>query len=246
MKRFAFTLIAGIMLNRSRNAQIHLMLQEQEVTLTESRSSAWVFPVARDLDEAMDDLKQYCKDRSNVKMKSGGENLIIAEKVSIPTIATKRGDLIGYGYITENYYAVALIFQLGYDISVNSKEWAVEMKNLRNYAKEFMSYHYEQSYARRVKTLEKEIRSLEKERSQNESRIVSLTKKSGNFNKKITKETDQVKIDAFNAEISTLESDIEELQDTLPGLQSQIDLLRNNVDKFRNESYTFQSAIGSI
>ena len=60
------------------------------------------FPVARDLDEALDDLREYSKDRSDVKMKKDGENLVIAEKVSIPTFVTKRGDLIGYGYINEN------------------------------------------------------------------------------------------------------------------------------------------------
>ena len=246
MKRIVFTLITGIMLTGFLNAQVHLFIQEQEVNLADGKSSAWVFPVVRDLDEALEDLKQYCKVRSSVKMKSGGENLIIAEKVSIPTIATKRGDLIGYGSITENYYEVALVFQIGYDISVNSKDWAVEMKNLRSYAMEFMSYHYEQSYARRIKTLEKEIKSLEKERDQSESKIVNLTKKVASLHKKITKETDQAKIDTFNGEISILESDIEELQDILPGVQSQIELLGENVTKLKNESHTFQSTIGSI
>lgn len=79
-------------------------------------------------------------------MKKGGANLIIAEKVSVPVIITKRGDLIGYGFTKDNYYEIALIFRLGYDISINSKEWAVEMNNFCSYAKAFMSYHYEHYY----------------------------------------------------------------------------------------------------
>ena len=111
-------------------------------------------------------------------MKNGGENLLIAEKVSIPTIATKRGDLIGYGFITENYYGMALVFQLGYDISINSMEWAVEMNNFRSYAKEFMSYHYEQSYSRRIEALEKEIKTPGKgDQDRMRIRLNSMTKK---------------------------------------------------------------------
>jgi len=246
MKNLYSTIIAVILFAGSADAQIHLFLQEQEINLKDGGSSAWVFPVARDLEEALDDLKEYSKDRSGVKMKNGGENLIIAEKVSIPAIATKRGDLIGYGFITENYYAVAMVFQMGYDISVNSKEWAVEMNNFRSYAKAFMSYHYEQSYARRISVLEKEIKSLEKQTGQNENKINSLNKKIENLNKKIFKETDEAKTETFKSEITTLESDIQALSDTLPQLKSEIEALQGNVDKFKSESHTFQSTIGSI
>ena len=160
MKKLYSIIVVVILLAGSAEAQIHLFLQEQEINLKDGKSSAWVFPVVNDLEEAMDDLQEYCKDRSDVKLKKDKENLYMAEKVSIPIIATKRGDLIGYGFITENYYGVALVFQMGYDISVNSIEWAVEMKNFRNYAKAFMSYHYEQHYARGIEALEKEIKSL--------------------------------------------------------------------------------------
>lgn len=246
MKKIFLLLILVTVFFTSVDAQIHLFLEEQEITLKDARSSAWVIPVARDLDEALSDLKDYSKDRSDVRMKKGGENLMIAEKVSIPTIATKRGDLIGYGFITENYYGLAIIFQLGYDISVNSKEWTSEMSNFRNYAKEFMSYHYEQSYSRRVEALEKDIKSLQKERSQNEGKINNMNKKIASLNSKIVKEDDQAKIEANKGEITTLESDIQELTDTLPRLTSELEILNTNVNKLKNESHTFQSTIGSF
>jgi len=179
-------------------------------------------------------------------MKNEGENLIMAEKVSIPTIATKRGDLVGYGFITENYYGLALVFQLGYDISINSREWSTEMNNFRNYTKEFMSYHYEQSYARRIDALEKEVKSVEKERSQNEGKINSMNKKISNLVGRNAKEDDEAKITSNKAEITTLESDIQELTDTLPGLTSQIDVLNGNLNKLKTESHTYQTVIGSI
>ncbi len=246
MKKLFLILLIVNFLAGSTDAQIHLFLQEQEVDLKDSKSSAWVFPVARGLDEALDDMKQYCKDRSDIRMKKGGENMVIGEKVSVPTIATKRGDMIGYGFITENYYGIAMVFQLGYDISINSQEWAVEMKNFRNYTKEFMSYHYEQSYSRRIKALEKEIKSQQKQINQNENKIESLNKKIENLNKKIEKETDEAKISTFQSDITTMESDIQELTDVIPQLRTQVQNFQNNVDKLKAESHAFQNAIGSI
>ncbi len=64
----------------SIQAQIHLFLEEQVVDLGDSRSSAWVFPVAHDLDLAMGDLQDYCKDRSDVKLKKEGDNILMGEK----------------------------------------------------------------------------------------------------------------------------------------------------------------------
>lgn len=246
MKNIFFSILASILLLLPLEAQIHLFMQEQEVKLADATSMAWVFPVARDLDEALDDLKDYCKDRSDLKMRKGGENTMIAEKVSVPTIVTKRGDMIGYGFITENYYGLALVFQLGYDISLNSREWATEMNNFRNYAKEFMSYHYEQSYSRRVKLLEKDIKDVEKQKKQNENKMVSLAKKIDGINKKIAKETDSEKIADLKEQETTLESDIQALKDTLPVLQAEIDQFQKNANKLKEESNTFQTTIGSI
>ena len=246
MKKLYAIIVAVILLAGSVDAQDHLFLQEQEINLKDGKSSAWVFPVVHDLDEALEDLQEYCKDRSDVKLKKGKENLYIAEEVSIPAIATKRGDLIGQGFITENYYGIALVFQMGYDISVNSVEWAVEMNNFRSYARAFMSYHYEQHYARRIDALEKEIKSLEKDTKQSVNKINSMNKKIGNLNEKIAKETDDVKKETFNSEIATLESDIQVLSDALPKLKSQIETLQGNVNKLQSESNTFQTTIGSI
>ena len=163
--------------------------------------------------------------------------------VSLPAIAIKRGDLVGYSYITELNYAMALVFQLGYDISLNSTEWTTEMENLRNYAKAFMTYHYEQVYVRRVKTLEKELKALEKEKSQNMNRINNLTKKVNNTGKKIGKETETAKIEAYESEIRTLEADVKQLMDTLPGLESKITQLKTRVDQNRTESHTYLGTI---
>jgi len=230
----------------SVHSQIHLFLEEQVVDLGDSRSSAWVFPVAHDLDLAMGDLQDYCKERSDVKLKKEGENILMGEKVSIPTIATKRGDLVGKGFITETYYGVALIFQLGYDISLNSVDFAPEMKNFRNYAKEFMSYHYEKSFTRRVVAVEKQISELEKEKGQGDNKIGSANKRIQNLNKKIAKETDESKISLYKAEIEANEMEITTISSDNSKLQEQIDQLKGDLEKLKEELHKFQANIASF
>lgn len=246
MKTNLLLLLSGILFTGPLNAQVHMFLQEQEIELRDARSSAWVFPVARDFDEAFDDLQKYAKDRSDVRMRKDGDNQYIAEKVSIPIIASKRGDLIGYGFPTTSYNALAIVFQLGYDISVNRGDWPMEMNNLRSYAREFMSYHYEQSYARRIDELEKSIKSFERDIEQDERKIGNMEGKIDSNRKKIEKETDTAKVADMESEIATLESDIEELRNTIPGLRNDVDNMKGNVEKLRNESMTFQNAISAL
>lgn len=246
MKKITIYLITGMIFTGSMHAQTHLFLDEQEVNLTDGKVNAWVFPVAGDLEEALDDLKDYVKDRSDIKLKKDGDNMLTAEGLSLPTIATKRGDFIAYCYITEKYYAMALTFKLGYDISLNSQDWKPEMENLRNYSKAFMAYHYEQTYARRIKILEKELKNVEKDRDQNENKIGNLTNKMNNLSKKIAKETETAKIEEYESEINVHEADIRTLMDTLPGLESEISDLRAQVTQNKTESNAFQGIIGAL
>ena len=244
-KIYAVLLIASIGI-LSVHSQIHLFLEEQMTDLGDARSSAWVFPVAHDLELALEDLQDYCKERSDVKLKKEGDNIVMGEKVSIPSIATKRGDLVGKGYITETYYGVALIFQLGYDISLNSIDFAPEMKNFRNYAKEFMSYHYEKSFTRRVVAVEKQISDLQKEKGQDENKIGSANKRIKNLNKKIVKETDESKISQYKAEIEANEMEISPLSVNTTKLQEQIDLLQGDMAGIKEELNKFQASIATF
>jgi len=246
MKKIYLLLAIAILGFTTLHSQIHLFLEEQTIELEDFRSSAWVFPVAHDLELAMGDLQDYCKDRSDVKLKKDGDNIMKGEKVSIPTIATKRGDLIGYGFITETYYGVAMIFQLGYDISLNSVDYEPEMQNFRSYAKAFMSYHYEKSFGRRVEAVEDQIIDLEKDKKQAVNKIESMEKKITNLNKKIAKETDESKIEVFNAEITANEAGISEQKVSVESLTEQIDALIVDLEGIKEELHKFQNNIASF
>jgi hypothetical protein len=246
MKKILILLLVGVLFSGSLSAQIHLFLEEQELNYSDGKVSAWVFPATGSQEEVLDDMKDYLKDRSDIKLKKDGDNILIAEKVSLPAITIKRGDLIGYSRITEQYYSMAIVFKLGYDITLSTTDWPKEMENLRHYVKAFMTFHYEQVYARRIKDLEKDLKGVEKDRDQTESKINSLTKKVNNNSKKIGKETETAKINAYQADINTLEADMKLLMDTLPGLQAKIDQINKKIDQNKTESNTYLSTIATF
>jgi valyl-tRNA synthetase len=246
MKKTFVVLMITLLISSGIRAQVQLFLEEQEIVFDDTKLQGWVMPVVNNLEEALKDLDDYVKDRSDVRMKKGGENIIIAEKVSLPAIATKRGDLIGYGYITNSYYAVAVIFRLGYDISLNSKDYEQEMEHFHTYARQFMSYHYEHAYERRIEAVDKEIKDVEKETEKNEKQIENANKKIENNNKRIEKETDEQKIAEYKTEIATLEADIESLTNTLPGLDATLEDLNTRKDKLNTEAHTYLGTIGTL
>jgi peptidoglycan hydrolase CwlO-like protein len=246
MKKIITLGIAAMLLIPALHGQMHLFLEEQEIAYDDSKLKAWVMPVTNNLEEALKDLDDYIKDRSNIRMKKDGKEVLVAEKVSLPAIAKKRGDLIGYGYITDSYYAIAIIFRMGYDISLNSEEYGEEMENFHTYARQFMSYHYEQAYDRRMDAIDDEIKDLEKEKDKHQKDIDSMTKRIGNINGRIEKETDEFKADEMRTEITTLEADIESLQNMIPDLDSRLEELHARKDQLNTEAHTYLGTIGSL
>ncbi len=246
MKKTLILLLAATLFSATLNAQDHLFLREQVITLEDGKVSAWVFPATDSQEETLNDFKDYLKDRSDLKLKKEGDDMLIAEKVSLPAITTKRGDLIGICRVTEQYYSMAVMFKLGYDVSLSTSEYPTEMESLRHYMKAFMTFHYERVYAGRISDLEDQIKDVEKVRDQTEGKIASLNKKFASNTKKITKETDTGKINELNTENTALEGEMKVMTDTLPGLVLQIDNLSKGVEENKTELNTYMSTISAF
>lgn len=246
MKTRVILCLVALMISPLLHSQIKIFLEERQVPLEDGTCDGWVFPVVQDLDEALKDLDDFCKERSDVRMKRDGDNMLIAEKVSIPAIATKRGDLIGYGFTSGTDNVLGLVFRLGYDISLNSQDWESEMNNFHTYVRQFMSYHYENAYDRRMVEIDKEIKDLEKEKDRIDKDIVQLNRKIENNDKRIEKETEEAKLTEYKTENSLFESNIQDLNNQLPPLQSKLEELQGRKDQLNTEAHTYLGTIGSL
>ena len=246
MKKTLLVLLISMVISISLNAQNLLFILEDDVTLEDGKLTAWIIPISEDFDVLLNSFGDYCKERSDIKMKNAGDNLIIAEEVSISNISTNRGDLICQGFYTDSCKALAIAFRLGYDLSLNMKDWPIEMGNLKTYTKEFMSYYYSKSYSDRIEEIEKEIKTIEKEMSSNENQIKSLGKKVASLDDKINKETDATKVEELTGEKKTLQAEIDQTSEMQPRLRSNIEELTSKIEKLKNESLQLQNSIGSL
>ena len=246
MRNFLIFSFSLFLLSGSLRAQDHLFLEEKEITLADGKVSAWVFPAGDTQEKTLDDMKDYLKDRSDIKLKKEGDDMLIAEKVSLPAITTKRGDLIGLCQVTEQYYSMAIIFKLGYDISLSTEEYPTEMESMRHYMKSFMTFHYERIYADRMALLEDQIKDVEKERDQTEKQVGSINNKISSNSKKIAKETDDAKINELNTENATLEGELKVLSDNLPPLHAELDRLKKEMEENKTELNSYLSTISAF
>jgi peptidoglycan hydrolase CwlO-like protein len=138
------------------------------------------------------------------------------------------------------------MFRMGYDISINSEEYPTEMENFHTYARQFMSYHYEQAYARRIEVIDDEIKDLEKEKEKLEKDINSMTRRIDNINGRIEKETDESKLAEMRMEVTTLEGDIVNVQQMIPDLDLKLEELHARKDQLNTEAHTYLGTIGSL
>lgn len=227
-------------------AQVTPFLTEQSISMKDGVQTGWIFPVPGDIKEALDDFDDYCRKNSDIRIRKENNNLYIAEEVSIPKISAKRGDLIGYGQSTSTYNTIAIIFKLGYDISLNSADFPLEMNNLRFYVKSVMSYIFDQHYARRIAVHEKEWNTLDKDRKNKTKEIANLEKSLERNKSRIEKETDEIKIDVIKNEMVTLQADLESASDELPKISTECDRVRIDLDNLINESHQLQVSIGML
>lgn len=227
-------------------AQVTPFLTEQSVSLKDGVQTGWSFPVPGDLKEAYDDLADYCRKNSDIRLRREEDNLFLAEKVTVPKISPKRADLIGYGQAGPTYNTMTIIFRLGYDISLNSTGFPLEMNNLRFYVKSVMSYIYDQHYERRIEVLEREWNSLDKDRKNKAKEIADLEKKLKRDKNRIEKETDETKIDEIKGEMVTIQADLEKANDEHPDLKANSDQVKQELDNLRNESHQLQVSIGAL
>jgi len=172
--------------------------------------------------------------------------MLMAEKVSVPAIATKRGDLIGYGFTAGTQSVMALIFKLGYDIALNNEDFESEMNNFHNYARQFMAYHYEQAYDRRMEEIDDQVKDLEKEKDRIEKDINQLNRRIENNTSRIEKETDEGKLSEYRTEIASYEANIVLLNNDLPPIETKLEELMARKDQLNTEAHTYLGTIGSL
>ena len=188
-------------------------------------------------------FEDFTKQEFGTKSRDDGKNEELLEKVSIPQVTDKRGDLRLTFYTEGTRSKMGLSLILGYDIWINPKDYPEEMERLRNFARDYLRFHYTQyyndiinddmklitSYKKSIEKAEKSIGNMRGQVTRNEEKIQTET----NANRKSNLET---KNQQNTADIERLEAEIPELQGKIDSLDEHILQIKDKL-KFVEEQY---------
>lgn len=188
-------------------------------------------------------FESFTKQEFGSKSRSDGKNEEILEKVSIPQVSDKRGDLRLTFYTEGTVEKLGLSFLLGYDVWINPNDYPDEMERLRKFTREYLRYHYTQyyndmidsdmklinDYKKSIEKSEKSISSMRSQITRNEDRLQDET----NSNRRSKLET---KNQQNKADIERLEAEIPEFHQKISSLDEHILQLKDKL-KFVEEQY---------
>ena len=228
----------------------NLFLIEDEVMDDDTKVTALIIRSTDDFDEAMDNFKDFVKDKHDLKVKKENNQTYMIEAVELPHLSIKRGDLKIYLKQTDSTKIMAFSFRLGYDISINSEEYPEEMTEFKKFVLDYMEYNNHEHYMATIEEKSKLLDKSVKELRQNEDKIGSLQKKVGSLDNKYQKETDESKKTDIASDKNSLENEIETLTNQLPELRESVSEqeevisgLKEEMNNYHQEIMTLQSSV---
>jgi hypothetical protein len=224
----------------------HPFITENEVTTDDVTVSAWIISTTEDFDEAIQNLKSFMNDKYDLKIKKENNQTFIIEEVDLPHFSVKRGDLKTYLVPTDSVNVMAFSFLLGYDISINSRDYPKEMAELKKIVINFMEFHYHEYYNKRIDDETRILNKVQKNLQQDENKIGSMRKKVASLDKKARKETDEAKVQAWQSEISALENEIQTLLGGLPEQRENVSTHNQKISEIKNEMNDYHQVISGL
>lgn len=241
MKKLIFTISLFLGFNFVYSQVISL--NEEKIITKDETLTGWVFNICEDIDYAKEDIKKFLKDRYDLKVKKDSKNTLVVPEAVLTNVSPKRGDLLIYTQHSESGNIMGLSFVMGYDIYLNSKDNEKEMGYFRDFAREFIEYHFDSYYTDLIEDLDKQLNSAKKELHKREGDVSSMKKKEMNLDKKLSKEEDTEKQKELEKDIEELLAEIDDTYDLLPALKEKVETLQDKRDENKEKLIDYQNNI---
>ena len=245
MKHALTTFVLLMFLSNSLLAQ-RLFIQASTIKTDDIPVDGWVINVKDDYNELSDHLRDYLKDNYDLKARKNGKMAMTVEKVDLPKLSMKRGDLNAYFFATDTSNVIGFAFLLGYDIFVNQEDYPDEFGRLRAFVLDFMEYHYQTHYQALIDEDNKNIDGIEKDIDQTNRKIRNLEKKLSNLDSKIAKEDEEGKKNNFIADQNEIKVEIETLNGSLPDLKTALEKEKVKLEEHRGELNYYHQQIAAL
>jgi hypothetical protein len=212
---------------------------EESVTVNKKQVSAWVSYMSDDIDMVRKSFIRFSKDKYDLKAKRDSKRVAIIEQADLPSISDKRGDVYLVLSSDKRITKLGIVFFVGYDIPVNSRDYPEEMRRLKDFHKEFIVYYKSEYFKTLIAENQKRIKDLSSELRKSQNELKSLSRSISKAEKSISKESDEAvkfelnnqnvearaKTQATHEIISNLKSEIERVSASLKEIKSSLNRL---------------------
>ena len=123
-----------------------LTLIHREIAVTDVKVDCWAASLNDDKSFYEKTFEDFTKNEFGAKSKNNGKDEELLEKVSVPQVTDKRGDLRLTFFTEGTQTKLGVSLMLGYDVWINPDDYLEEMEKLKHLARDYLRFHYSEYY----------------------------------------------------------------------------------------------------
>jgi len=214
----------------------NLTVTHSKIPVADVTADVWSANMNEDMSFYEKTFEEFTKQELGSKSRDDGKNEEVLEKVSIPQVTDKRGDLRLTFYTEGDRNKLGLSFLLGYDVWINPDDYPREMERLRELTRDYLRFHYVHyyndiidedmklidDYNKSIKKSEKSIVSMESQITRNRERLETETNSNRKSNLEKKNEQNQLDIERLEAEIPELQKKIASLNEHILQIKEKL------------------------
>ncbi len=208
----------------------------QDLTVTHSKipvsdvtADVWSANLNDDMSFYEDTFEDFTKQEFGSRSQNDGKNEELLEKVSIPQVTDKRGDLRITFYTEGDRNKLGLSLLLGYDVWINPDDYPEEMERLRRFTRDYLRFHYVHYYNDIIDEDMKQISDYEKSIEKSEKSIGSMRGQITRNEEKLNTETNDKRRANMERKNQQNLEDIERLEAEIPESHKKIESLNEHI-----------------
>jgi hypothetical protein len=228
----------------------NLTVTHSKITVSDITADVWSANLNDDMSFYEETFEDFTKQEFGSKSRNDGKNEEILEKVSIPQVTDKRGDLRLTFYTEGDRNKMGLSLLLGYDVWINPDEYPREMDRLRQFTRDYLRFHYVHYYNDIIDEDIKLIDDYEKSIEKSEKSIGTLNNQIARNQERLEGESNikrQTNLEGKNEQnrqdIERLEAEIPELQKKIESLNEHILQIKEKLKFVENQYYTDDDSV---
>jgi hypothetical protein len=207
----------------------NLTLTHSKIPVADVTADVWSANLNDNMSFYEKTFEDFTKKEFGIRSRSDGKNEEFLEKVSIPQVTDKRGDLRLTFYTEGDRNKLGLSLLLGYDVWINPDDYPAEMGRLKQFAKDYLRFHYTEYYNEIIDQDLKLIASYKKSIEKSEKSIGTMRSQISKNEDKLESETNSNRRNSLEKKNQENTADIERLEAEIPELQGKIDSLDEHV-----------------